>query len=150
MIDLANKRFITENDSETEALLKIAVSQGFKLPKGAGALKGCRYFTFVGSPYKTVSCPKLPSESSVTYAEVFGNESDELENILNKAMRYCRSHGYAMFNIYVNECDTEFTGKAVAKTKNSAAIHTNITLPKPRKVTLEEIEAHFGYPVEIV
>lgn len=79
MIDLSNMRIITENDSETDALLKIAVSQGFKLPKGAGALKGCRYFTFVGTPYKSVSCPKLPSESSVTYSEIFGNESNELK-----------------------------------------------------------------------
>lgn len=150
MVDLSNKRFITESDLETEALLKMAVSQGFKLPKGLKALVANRYFNFVGYPYKTVSCPKIPGDSAVTYSEVFGNETEELREILNKALRYCRSHGYALLNIYVNEHDTEFSGKAVTKTEDNSAVHMDMVLPKPRKVTLEEIEAHFGYPVEIV
>lgn len=150
MIDLSNKRFITEDDSETEALLKMAVSQGFQLPKGLKALVGNRYFNFVGSPYKTVSCPKVAGDSAVTFSEVFGDEVEELKTILDKAMRYCRSHGYALLNIYVNEHDTEFTGKAVTKTEDNSAVHMDLKLSKPRKVTLEEIEAHFGYPVEIV
>lgn len=150
MIDLSNKRFITESDGETEALLKIAVSQGFKLPKGIGALLSNRYFNFAGFPYKTVSCPKVAGDSAVAYSEVFGNETDELERILDKALRFCRSHGYALLNIYASETDTEFTGKAVAKTENNSAVHMDMKIAKPRKITLEEIEAHFGYPVEIV
>ena len=150
MVDLSNKRFITETDLETEALLKMAVSQGFQLPKGLKALTGCRYFNFVGSPYKTVSCPKVPGDSAVTYSEVFGNETEELRGILDKALRFCRSHGYSMLNIYTTEHDTEFTVKGVAKTEDNSAVHMDMTLAKPRKVTLEEIEAHFGYPVEIV
>lgn len=150
MVDLSNKRFITESDMETEALLKMAVSQGFKLPKGLKALACNRYFNFVGSPYKTVSCPNVPADGAVTYSEVFGNETEELMGILNRALRFCRSHGYTLLNIYINEHDTEFSGKAVTKTADNSAVHMDMVLPKPRKVTLEEIEAHFGYPVEII
>lgn len=33
MIDFTNKYIITENDTESEKLLKKAISQGFALPK---------------------------------------------------------------------------------------------------------------------
>lgn len=34
--------------------------------------------------------------------------------------------------------------------EDNASVHMGLKLSKQRKVTLEEIEAHFGYPVEIV
>lgn len=109
-----------------------------------------RFSNFVGAPYKTVSCPKLPSEGAVTYSEVFGNETEDLQKILESTLRYCRAHNYCILNIYASENDTSFLGKAVAKTSSNSTNHINMVLAKPRKVTLEEIEAHFGYPVEII
>lgn len=55
MIDFTNKCVITESDVESAKLLKMAISQGFAFPKGEKVMESCRFFRFIGSPYKSVS-----------------------------------------------------------------------------------------------
>lgn len=58
MIDLSNKYFRTESDEQSNRLLRIAVAQGYHLPKGIAVLTGNRIFKFTGFPYKAVSFPE--------------------------------------------------------------------------------------------
>lgn len=152
MIDLSNKYFRTKNDEESEKLLRIAVAQGYNLPKGFKILVSNRIFKFIGFPYKAVSFPDNMSadEMVIDYGDVFGDEDKELKEILERSTRFCRAHGYNMLRIYADENDTEYSGSAFAKTVDGGNIKTETHLPKPRKVTLEEIEQRFGYPIEIV
>lgn len=150
MIDLSNKYIRTESDEQSERLLRIAVAQGYSLPKGLKALIGHRIFKFTGFPYKSVSFPDRASEQIIDYSDVFGDEDKELKEILERSTRFCRAHGYNMLRIYADENDTEYSGSAFAKTVDGGNIKTETHLPKPRKVTLEEIEQRFGYPIEIV
>lgn len=152
MIDLSNKYFCTESDEQSERLLRIAVAQGYSLPKGIKALKSCRLFKFTGFPYKIVSTPQNISdiETIIDYGDAFGDEDKELKEILERSARFCRAHGYCMLRIYTNENDNEYSSSAYAKTTDGGNIKAEIKLPKPRKVTLEEIERRFGYPIEIV
>lgn len=154
MFDLSNKYFQTENDSESEKLLRIAVAQGYKLPKGLMALVENRFFKFTGFPYKSVSVHSsgtvnIPKEI-LMYSEVFGDENKELKNILTLAARFCKTYGYSMLQIYTNENDSEYTSSGFAKTENGGNIKTEVAIPKPIKVTLEDIEKRFGHPIEIV
>ena len=85
MIDLSNKSFQTRDDTESEKLLRIAVAQGYSLPKGLKALVGARYFKFVGFPYKSVAFPETANEEDlVMFADVFGDENEELKDILKR------------------------------------------------------------------
>lgn len=43
MIDFTNKSITTQNNVESERLLKKAVAQGFKLPKCEKAIESCRF-----------------------------------------------------------------------------------------------------------
>lgn len=151
MYDLSNKCFKTKSNQESERLLRIAVAQGYSLPKGLKALVAERLFKFTGSPYKAVSIPKNASvKNIVTYSEGFGDEDEELKEILNQSTRFCRKYGYNMLRVYANENEEEYSGSAYAKTMDGATIKSEFVLPKPRKVTMEEIEQRFGYPIEIV
>lgn len=151
MIDLSNKYFKTESDTESENLLRIAVAQGFSLPKGLKVLITNRIFKFTGFPYKAVSFPdKVADDEVLTYSEIFGDENSELKEILEKSARFCKAYGYSILRIYADEGDTEYTTSAFAKTENGDNIKTEFKLKKPRKITLEEIEKHFGCPIEIV
>lgn len=151
MIDLSNKYFTTKNDMESESLLRIAVAQGYKLPAGLKSLICHRCFKFTGFPYKTVSFPQHANEDSVIdYADVFGDEMEELKEIVKRTARFCREHGYAIVRIYADENDEDYSGSAFAKMHNGGNLKTEIKIPKPRKVTLEEIEQRFGYPIKIV
>lgn len=47
MIDFTNKCVITESDVESAKLLKMAISQGFALPKGEKVMESCRFFRFM-------------------------------------------------------------------------------------------------------
>ena len=47
MIDFTNKCVITESDVESANLLKMAISQGFALPKGEKVMESCRFFHFI-------------------------------------------------------------------------------------------------------
>lgn len=84
------------------------------------------------------------------YADIFGNEEQELKEILNRSTKFCREHGYAMLRIYADENESDYSGSAFAKTHDGGNVQTQVQIPKPRKVTLEEIEQRFGYPIEIV
>lgn len=151
MIDLSNKYFRTRNDIESESLLRIAVTQWYNLPAGLKSLICHRCFKFTGFPYKTVSFPQYADEDSVIdYADVFGDEMEELKEIVKRTARFCREHGYAIVRIYADENDEDYSGSAFAKMHNGGNLKTEIKIPKPRKVTLEEIEQRFGYPIEIV
>lgn len=152
MIDLSNKYFRTESDTESERLLRIAVAQGYKLPKGLRTLLDNRIFKFTGFPYKIVSFPENISSDNmiIDYADAFGDEEGELKEILDRATRFCRTFGYSMLRIYADENDSEYSGSAFAKMMNGGNVKTELHLPKPIKVTLEEIEERFGCPIEIV
>ena len=154
MIDFTNKYIITENDTESEKLLKKAISQGFTLPKGEKAMESCRLFHFIGNPYKLVSTPMFSKgfelEQAIRYSDLFGNELEELKKIADSAARWCRAYGYEHLSVYANEELDRYTGKGIAKTKDGTVQETSIELKKPRKITVSELEEHFGYPIEIV
>lgn len=151
MIDLSNKFFKTKNDTESECLLRIAVAQGYTLPAGLKSLVQHRCFKFTGFPYKAISFPEHVDEDSIIYyADVFGDESEELKEIVKRTARFCREHGYAAVRIYADENDTDYSGSAFARMHNGGNLKTEVKILKPRKVTLEEIEQRFGYPIEIV
>ena len=151
MVDLSNKYFQTRNDLESEKLLRVAVAQGYKLPAGLKALVTHRIFKFTGFPYKTVSFPdKVNIEIYNEYVDIFGDEEQELKEILNRSAKFYREHGYAVLRIYADENESDYSASAFAKTHDGGNVKTQVQLPKPRKVTLEEIEQRFGYPVEIV
>lgn len=57
MMDLTNKYISTENNSESENLLKMAIAQGYKTEIGEHALESKRLFHFAGFPYKAISTP---------------------------------------------------------------------------------------------
>lgn len=150
MMDLSNKCFITENSIESEKLLRFAVSMGYSLPKGLKILTSGRIFKFTGYPYKAVTCPETAPDSAICYSEVFGDENTELKDIIVKATRFCRAYGYSTLRVYADETDENYTGSAFARSGNGGALKSDCTIPKPRKVTLEEIEKRFGCPIEIV
>lgn len=151
MIDLSNKIFKTMNDEESERLLRMAVAQGYDMPKGLKSLTGYRVFKFTGFPYKSVSTPQNPSTDSVIiYADVFGDEDSELKGILRRSTQFCKEHGYNILRIYVDENDVSYHGSAFLKTECGGSAKTEIDLQKPKKVTMEDIEKRFGCPVEIV
>lgn len=152
MIDLSNKYFRTESDEQGNRLLRIAVAQGYHLPKGIAVLIGNRIFKFTGFPYKVVSFPENMStdEAVIDYVDVFGDEDRELKEILERSTRFCRAHGYSTLRIYADENDNEYSGSAFTKTVDGVNTRTEIRLPKLKKVTLEEIEQRFGCPIEII
>lgn len=151
MIDLSNKVFKTMSDEESERLLRMAIAQGFEIPKGLKSLTGYRVFKFTGFPYKAVSTPQNPSsDSTIMYADMFGDEDFELKDILRRSTKFCKEHGYNMLRIYVDEDDSSYHGNAFLKTENGGTTKTEIELQKPKKVTLEDIEKRFGCPIEIV
>lgn len=150
MIDLTNKCLVTENANESERLLRFAIAQGYSLPKGLKVLTSWRIFKFTGYPYKAVSCPDTAPNSAVRYSEIFGDENADLKNIISMATRFCRSYGYSTLRLYADEADENYTGTAYAKSGNGCTLKSECRIPKPKKVTLEEIEKRFGCPIEIV
>lgn len=154
MIDFTNKYIITENNAESEKLLKKAISQGFSLPKGEKAMESCRLFHFVGTPYKQVSTPMFSKgfelEQAIRYSDLFGDELEELKKITDSAVRWCRTYGYDHLSVYANEELDRYAGRGIAKTKEGIVQEAKVELKKPRKMTVSELEEHFGYPIEIV
>lgn len=151
MIDFAGKIITTENPNESERLLRMAVSQGYTLPRGLKAMATENIFRFTGSPYKTVSVPDEECRGlRLRYADIFGDEDEELKSITATAVRWCMAHGYSHVSINANDANTKYTGKAFVSGKNRSVKSLDIEIIKPRKVTIEEIEKMFGYPVEVV
>lgn len=66
------------------------------------------------------------------------------------AARWCMSHGYSYVSINVNDADAKYTGKAFVSGNSGSVKSLDIEISKPRRVTIEEIEKMFGYPVEVV
>lgn len=151
MIDFAGKIITTDNQTESEKLLRMAVSQGYNLSKGYQGLANERVFRFLGSPYKTVSVPDESCKGMrIRYADIFSNEDDELKNIMDAAIRWCMYHGYSHVSINVNDEDQKYSGKSFISDKNGSVKSLDMQILKPRKVSLSEVEKLFGYPVEIV
>jgi hypothetical protein len=150
MIDLTNKCLVTETANESERLLRFAVAQGYALPKGLKVLTSWRIFKFTSYPYKAVSCPDAVPDSAIYYSELFGDENADLKDIILRATRFCRSYGYNTLRLYADETDENYTGSAFSRTVDGGYLKSSCTIPKPRKVTLEEIEKRFGCPIEIV
>lgn len=151
MIDFTGKIITTDSDNESENLLRMAVSQGYVLSKGLKVLAQERIFRFTGSPYKTVSIPDEECKGlRIRYADIFGNEDEELQNIMDSAVRWCMAHGHSHVSINVNDEEQKYTGKSFVSDKNGSVKSMDMQLLKPRKVSLEEVEKLFGYPVEIV
>lgn len=154
MIDFTNKCVITESDIESSKLLKMAISQGFALPKGEKVMELCRFFRFIGSPYKSVIAPSAVTQEmydrAILYSHLFGNELEELMKISDLAARWCRTYGYNHLSVYANEETDIYTGRGIAKNKDGAVQDVKIKLNKPRKITVAELEEKLGYPVEIV
>ncbi len=148
MIDFTNKSITTQNNVESERLLKKAVAQGFKLPKCEKAIESCRFFRFTGSPYKQVIYTEV--EQAITYVELFGDEVEELRTIADMAARWCRAYGYKHLSVYANEEFESYTGKGIAKMEDGTVQRVEVELKKPRKITIQEIEKYFGCPIEIV
>lgn len=113
-----------------------------------------RYFHFIGSPYKHVvaSCGVSLNDpnKAVRYSELFGDEQEELRKIVDSAARWCRAYGYEHLNVYANEEIESYTGKAIAKTTDNIIQRVDVEIKKPRKLTVSELEAYLGYPIEIV
>lgn len=154
MIDFTNKSITTQNNVESERLLKKAVAQGFKLHKCEKAIESCRFFRFIGSPYKQVVVPptvkRTEMEQAITYVELFGDEVKELRTIADMAARWCRAYGYKHLSVYANEEFESYTGKGIAKMEDGTVQRVEVELKKPRKITIQEIEKYFGCPIEIV
>lgn len=154
MINLSGKYVTTENNVESGRLLKMAVSQGYKLQIGEKVMENSRLFHFHGFPYKTVTIPERISlseyDKAVRYGDLCGDEVEELQKLVDSAMRWCRAHGYSHVGIYANEESDKFTGQAMANAEDGMRQHVESSIQKPHKVTLEEIEKQFGYPIEVV
>jgi hypothetical protein len=75
---------------------------------------------------------------------------EDLRKIADLAARWCRTYGYEHLSVYANEETENYTGKGIAKTENGTVQRVDIEIKKPRKITIAELEKHFGYPIEIV
>ena len=151
MIDLSNKSFQTRDNTESEKLLRIAVAQGYKLPQGLKSLVNRRKFHFIGFPYKSVSLSDANDDVDyLLFADVFGDENEELQEILKRTAQFCKAHGYNSLRIYADEGETEYKASGFAQSGDCGTLKTEISLRKPIKITLDDIEKRFGCPVEIV
>lgn len=154
MTDLAGKYITTENNTESSKILKMAIAQGYRTQKGEKALEGCRIFHFVSHPYMYITTPTTVKTSdldnAVRYSDLFGDEKEELTKIVDSATRWCKTHGYEHLGIYINDEGKEFTGHGIANSKDGIRQEVSVVIRKPCKVTIEEIEERFGYPIEIV
>lgn len=132
MIDFTNKCVITESDVESAKLLKMAISQGFALPKGEKVMESCRFFRFIGSPYKSVIALSAVTQEmydrAILYSHLFGNELEELMKISDLAARWCRTYGYNHLSVYANEEADIYTGRGIAKNKDGAVQDVKIKL----------------------
>lgn len=151
MFELQGKTIITENEVESEQILRMAVAQGYALPKGLKALVTERIFRFVGSPYKTVAFSNIKnSGSAIRYVDIFGDEDKELDRIVRSASQWCMTHQYPHIAIRVNDETNAYCGKAFVSSECGSVKTLEVHLKKPIKVTMDEIEKMFGCPIEII
>ena len=152
MLRVDGKYISTDSDSESMKLLEIAKAQGYNFEKPVDIMRTHRIFFSPCNPYKTAYATEraVHADSITRFADMFGSEKEELEKIVDLAMRYCRERGFDHLAIYADNTDEEFTGKAIGNAMNGARVSCNATLKKPVKITVNDIEEKFGYPVEIV
>ena len=149
MIDLANKYFRTETDDQSEKLLRIAVTQGYHMPKGLMSLTKNRIFKFTGFPYMNVSFPNIiPVEDVIIdYTDVFDDEDKALKEILDRAARFCRAHGYSILRIYVDENGKlDLRNQMMTEPKQKALRMTLTTDVKD--LVLQSYQQYFGGSLE--
>lgn len=151
MIDLINKSIITENNDESEKLLRMAVASGYSLPKGLKALTPNRFFRFIEFPNKEVLTPStINREDALSFEEVFADEEEMANHIVEEALRFGRKFGYSLIRVYGEDTGESYTGHLVAKNNNITMTSSKVNISKPRKITQEEIEDLLGFPIEII
>ena len=152
MLKIDGKYISTDSDSESMKLLEIAKAQGYTFEKPVDLMRAHRIFFFPCSPYRTAYVPdrSVHADNITRFADLFGDEKEELEKIVDLAMRYCRDRGFDHLAIYADNNDEEYTGKAMGNALNGSRIACNSVLKKPVKITIKDIEEKFGYPIEIV
>lgn len=152
MLKIDGKYISTDSDSESMKLLEIAKAQGYIFEKPVDLMRTHRIFFFPCSPYRTAYVPdrSVHADNITRFADLFGDEKEELEKIVDLAMRYCRDRGFDHLAIYADNNDEEYTGKAMGNALNGSRIACNSVLKKPVKITIKDIEEKFGYPIEIV
>lgn len=152
MLKIDGKYISTDSDSESMKLLEIAKAQGYIFEKPVDLMQTHRIFFFPCSPYRTAYAPdrSVHTDNITRFSDLFGDEKEELEKIVDLAMRYCRDRGFDHLAIYADNNDDEYTGKAMGNAFNGSRISCNSVLKKPIKITIRDIEEKFGYPIEIV
>lgn len=152
MVDLSGKYVSTQNSAETSRLLKMAIAQGYRSKVGVMALENYRLFHFIGTPYKSITLPNInkSSEKVIRYVDLCGDETEELKNIVNMAVHWCRAHGYSHVGIYANDKGDEYDGKGMAISDDGVRQHVKLKIQKPVKISVDDIEKKFGYPIEII
>lgn len=152
MLKIDGKYISTDSDSESMKLLEIAKAQGYTFEKPVDLMRTHRIFFFPCSPYRTAYVPdrSVHADNITRFADLFGDEKEELEKIVDLAMRYCRDRGFDHLAIYADNNDEEYTGKAMGNALNGSRIACNSVLKKPVKITIKDVEEKFGYPIEIV
>ena len=152
MLRIDGKYISTDSDSESIKLLEIARAQGYILEKPIDLMRTHRLFFFPCSPYKTAYVPErsVHADNITRFADMFGSEQDELEKIVDLAMRYCRERGFDHLAVYADNEEGCYSGKAIGNALNGARVSCNSTLKKPVKISIKDIEEKFGYPIEIV
>lgn len=152
-VDLNGRIIKTDSRWESEQLLKMALAQGFKLEKPERVLEEYRCYQFLPFPIKTVVHVESSKNTPYTYKNLFGDEEAELIECMKKLLSWQRAHGYNHLTIHCNDKDDSYHGKAILKPFDEPYAAVKIfecEVPKAKKVTMQEIEAKFGVPIEII
>ena len=152
-INLSGRTIRTESRWESEQLLKIALAQGFKLEKPERILEEYRCYQFLPFPINTVVHVDSSNIGANSFKDLFGDEEEELINCVKALLSWQRAHGYNHLTIHCNDQDDSYHGKVILKPFDEpyAKVKTfECEVPKAKKVTMQEIEAKFGVPIEII
>lgn len=83
--------------------------------------------------------------------QIVGTKDDsELLDILKAATDFCKKYGCESVEICIDDKDLFFKTDAVIHKPEGKIKWINGYIPKPIKVTMQDIEKRFGFPVEIV
>ena len=65
-----------------------------------------------------------------------------MDAVMEMNIEKLKAHGYNTLRLYADETDENYTGSAYARTADGGSLKSDCIIPKPRRVTLEEIEKH--------
>lgn len=77
------------------------------------------------------------------------SDCKELNDLIKRIALFCEDYGYSSFELSIDEKESFYSVNAYLTRDNNVAI-VDGRIPRPKKVTLEDIEKRFGCPVEIV